>query len=323
MTTKRLKLAFVDEPYLSPQLLEPILSLPEYETTLHWTHPVDAQQQLARARGADVLCVDVISRYDEELLSQLPDCKAIVTMSVGLDHIDVAYCATRGIRVIAFPGFNANAVAEAALGYMLALMRRIPDASRHVGAGGWNSFGFEGRELANKTLGVVGAGHVGERVISLGQALGMQIACTTAHPSNARARGLGIDDFASLQELLKQSDVIVLALPANAETSGIIGAEQLTLMKKDALLINVARPQLVDIMALAQAIHDESIGGAALDFVSSEPYNLLKDHILIQEFANSPNVVLLPHIAFNTRESLVRLSERMTAELRTLAHELP
>lgn len=309
-----MNIVVIDPPLvLTQQALATIKKLPA-QVKIYDTYAADQDELYERGESADILLVDITTEY-KQVLRRWPRLKAIVTTSVGLDHIDLAYCAQKNIHVVNFPGFNARAVAEMTLANLITLLRRIPAAQRHVIHGGWEFQYFEGEELSGKTMGIVGAGNIGRELINIARGLGMQPLVHTQHPSAARAKELGLEKFYSLHEVLKQSDFVVLAIPATAQTQGMIGTAQLRAMKHTAILVNCARWQIVDPLALAEAIYERRIAGAALDIVAREPFDSRTADPRLQEMINSNNVILTPHIAFNTKESTQRLSNRV---LRTL-----
>jgi D-3-phosphoglycerate dehydrogenase len=271
----------------------------------------DAGLQLLRDRceivsAAHDACDAVIVRLFKvtaEEMSRRPKLKVIAKHGVGVDNIDVAAATASGIPVVYTPAANANAVAEHAIALMLALCRRIVDASAAVR--NWKSADrskLEGIELAERTLGVVGLGRIGARVAHIARhGLGMRV--------------LGFDPIidpktydgpatlvGSVDELLPQCDVISLHVPLTDATRNLIGARTLQMLKPTCRIINTSRGAIVDEAALVQALHDGRIAGAALDVFENEP--LPGDHPL----CTAPNVLLTPHISSSTKESLDRMA---------------
>lgn len=151
----------------------------------------------------------------------------------------------------------------------------------------------------------------------------MNVHCATAHPSIKRARKIGIDRFYSIEEVMKGSDFVVLCIPENSSTTNLISAEMLRLMQPHAILVNVARSSILDKNELAQMLYEEKIAGVALDFLGKEPYCIQNDTILIQEMVNRPNVIITPHIGFNTIESTERLSVMVAEAVELIVSESP
>ena len=184
------------------------------------------------------------------------------------------------------PGYGAPYVAEQALALALAVSRQLVQNDSHIRQGGWTR-GFID-ELYNKTLGVVGTGAIGQRMIELGSAIGMNVVAWTLHPSSERAAQYGVE-FLSLEDLLRRSDVISLHTALSPETQKLIGREQLALMKPTSILVNTSRGGVVDEASLISALEQKSIAGAGLDVFEIEPLPI--GHPLTK----LDNVVLSPH----------------------------
>jgi phosphoglycerate dehydrogenase-like enzyme len=312
-----MKLVFTDPPIaLSAQTVSEIRQLPGIETAVYDSFAVDEAELYERGKDAEIIVTD-LTVY-RVVLRRWPKLRVIITTSVGTDHIDVAYCLERGIRVVNFPGYNARAVAEMTIAILIGLLRKVPMAQRYARGGGWDFQYFEGEELAGKTFGMIGAGNVGRELIKIAQGLEMRIMVHTAHPSRERAVALGLEGFVDLQQVLRESDFLVLAVPANLQTEHLIGVKQLAQMKVTAFLVNMGRGKLIDTVALADALYRRKLAGAALDVIEGEPFNIRQADLRIQEMINSNNVVLTPHIAFNTKESTRRLGERVIQEIAAL-----
>ncbi|HEX4682973.1 MAG TPA: phosphoglycerate dehydrogenase, partial [Gemmatimonadaceae bacterium] len=255
----------------------------------------DREDELSRRIG-DAECVVNIrahAHFSESVLEACPNLRLISVWGSGTDHVDLAACARRGITVANTPGVNAHAVAEHTMALMLAVMRRIPQLDARMRSGEWPR-GMSA-QLEGKTLGLVGLGTIGSRVAELARAFGMKLLVTPAGPDGGRSAALGAR-HASLDDVLRESDVISLHLRLNEETRGIIGRAQLALMKPTGYLVNTARGALVGRDALLDALTHERIAGAALDVYAEEP--LPSDDAL----RSLPNVVLTPHNAGVTPE---------------------
>ncbi len=199
------------------------------------------QRLLAQAATADVLVVRVSTRVDRDVLAAAPRLKAVAMPGTGLDHIDQAACAERGIRVISAPGANSESVAELALGLMIELARHLPDAEAHVRSGGWDKRRFMGSELAGASLALVGRGRIGTRVAELAAAFGMRV--QTCDPA--------VPDGLPLHEVLAAADYVSVHVPLLPETRHLIGAAELALMRPGAVLLNLSRGGIVDEAAVA------------------------------------------------------------------------
>lgn len=244
-----------------------------------------------------------------ELLARAPALKVVGRLGVGLDNIDQDACTARGIKVIPATGANALAVAEYVICTAMMLLRGAYLSSVQVAAGEWpRPVLSRGRELAGKTLGLAGFGGIGRLTAELAGALGMETVAydpyLTAHDPVLAATETRLAD---MEGLLSESDVISLHMPLTAETRNLFDAGRIAAMRKGAVLINSARGGIVDEAALAAALREGHLAGAALDVFENEP--LAAGSAL----AGIPNLVLTPHIAGVTEESNARVS-RLIAE---------
>lgn len=268
------------------------------EVTIHASLAPEPEVLLERIREADaVVNVRASSRFTRWVLERCPRLRHIAVFGVGVDHLDLEACRDLGIAVSHTPGYAAEAVAETALALALAVARRIPQNDRAVREGHWARRPVA--QLAGKTLGVVGAGPIGRRMMALGRCLGMRVVAWTFHPSEERARALGVE-FVPLERLLEEADVISLHLPLTPQTRGLLGREELARMKPTAILVNTARGGLVDEEALVEALREGRLYGAGLDVFAVEP--LPPDHPLTR----LENVVLAPHTGALSPEAAQR-----------------
>ena len=259
---------------------------------------------LAGLADADALIVRNRTQVDAALLARAPKLRVVGRLGVGLDNIDVAACAARGIEVIPATGANALAVAEYVVCTAMLLLRSAYHSSAEVAAGKWPRAALgEGRETAGKTLGVVGFGGIGRLVAKLAQGLGMKVLATdpavAADAPVWRESGVA---YRGLDDLLVESDAVTLHVPLVRETRHLLSAGRMARMKRGAVLINTARGGVIDEAALAEALAGGHLAGAALDVFESEPLPAGSP------LAAAPNLVLTPHIAGVTRESNARVS---------------
>lgn len=281
---------------------------------------VDDPQAL-HAALADALALIVRNRTQVRgsLLEHAPRLRVVGRLGVGLDNIDLPACKARGIDVIPALGANAQAVAEYVVGTAMLLLRGLRGSSDEVAAGAWPRPRMsDGREVGGKTLGLLGFGDIGRRTARLAQAVGMRVLAhdpmlDAASPLWAQA-DVGCR---SLDDLLGESDVLSLHVPLTPATRGLLDAARLARMREGSVLINTARGGVVDETALARALRDGHLAGAALDVFEHEP--LPAGSVL----AGVPNLLLTPHIAGVTRESNVRVSsliaDKVGAALRQAA----
>jgi len=273
---------------------------------------VDKPAELATAlAAADALIVRNRTRVDRGLLDHAPRLKVVGRLGVGLDNIDVAACEQRGIRVIAATGANALAVAEYVIAAAMLLLRGVFGSTTAVGRGDWPRAALShGREIDGKTLGVIGFGGIGRLAARRARALGMHaIAFDPQIPADAAVWAEEQVVPRPLDDLLHDADAVTLHVPLTDATRGLIGADQLALMKTDAVLINTARGGIVDEAALAAALKSGKLGGAALDVFATEPLPAGSP------LADCPRLVLTPHVAGVTRESNLRVSTLIASEV--------
>ncbi|MFN2571082.1 MAG: hydroxyacid dehydrogenase, partial [Gemmatimonadales bacterium] len=227
--------------------------------------------ELDRAiEGAHALLVRSETRVTASLMARAPNLRVVARGGTGVDTIDVPAATRRGIAVMNTPGANTVSAGEHAMGLLLALVRRIPDAAAAMRAGGWDRKKFEGTELRGKTMGVVGLGRIGAHVAQLGRAFGMQVVAHDPYLPPERAAELHVRLLA-IETLLRTADVVTLHMALTDQTHHLIDAARLTLMKPTAVLINTARGELVDEAALADAIKQKRLAGAAIDVFAVEP----------------------------------------------------
>jgi len=258
---------------------------------------------------AQALIVRSATRVDAELLAHAPRLKVIGRAGVGVDNIDMEAATAKGIAVLNAPAGNTISAAELTMALLLAAVRKVAGADRSMRAGDWNRKDFAGTELQRKTLGLVGAGRIGGEVARRARSFEMKILAYDPYLPEGRADDLGIH-LVPLDELIETADIISLHVPLTATTRGIIGEEQLERMKRTSFLVNVGRGGLVDEDALARALHEGSIAGAALDVFHEEP---LPDSSPLRE---APNLVLTPHLGASTAEAQERVAVEIAHAVR-------
>lgn len=254
----------------------------------------DEATLIERMQEAEVVIISNI-KLSATVLSQCPNLSYLSVAFTGLDHIDLAYCKEHGITVQNAAGYSTTAVSELAVGMMLDLLRGITTMDGVIREGKGRGT-FLGRELRGKTVGVVGTGAIGTATIRLLLAFGAKvIAYSRTERTEVKAMGV---EYVSLSTLLQQSDIVSLHTPLTAETRGLVGEKELSLMKPTVLLVNTARGPVCDIPAVAAALNDGRIAGAAFDVFEQEP-PLPGKHPLL----GAPRCLLTPHVAFATEES--------------------
>lgn len=250
----------------------------------------------AAVSEADVILVRSKTKVRGEYLERAKNLKLVIRGGVGIDNIDSAACAARGILVRNTPQASAIAVAEMAFALMLAVVRHIPAADAGTRAGDWPKKLLGGTELYGKTLGLVGVGNIGGEVARRARAFGMRV---LAHRRSGRPSEVA--EVVALETLLATSDFVSLHVPATAQTKGLIDAATIDKMKTGAVLINTARGACVVDEDLAAALRSGKLAGAGIDVYRSEPVE--SDSPLL----TAPNVVLAPHLGASTRENMARV----------------
>jgi D-lactate dehydrogenase len=279
-------------------------------------------------RGVDVLSVFIYSHVDAKILQKAPRLKLVATCSTGYDHIDLAACRKKKITVCNVPSYGENTVAEHTFALILALSRKVHQGWLRTIRGNFSFDGLEGFDLQGKTFGIVGTGHIGLHAVRMAKGFGMNVVAFDVVKNNFMAETLGFR-YVPFETLLAQSDIISLHAPYNKHTHHMINKGNISKIKRGALLINTARGGLVETEALALALDQGILSGAGLDVLEGEELikeerqilskeypidplkTLLQNHILL----NRENVVITPHIAFNSREALQRIFDTTIANI--------
>jgi D-3-phosphoglycerate dehydrogenase len=255
----------------------------------------DRAALLAAVADADAIIVRSATRIDAEVLEAGPRVTVVARAGIGLDNVDVEAATARGVLVVNAPVSNIVSAAEHAVALLLAAARNIPAANASLKAGEWRRSEFTGIEVADKTVGVIGLGRIGMLVASRLAAFGVRLLGFDPYVPPARAASMGVE-MVTLDELLAASDFVTIHLPKTPETAGIVGERELGLMKPGAILVNAARGGLVDEHALAQALKEGRLGGAAVDVFGTEP-------CVDSPIFGYPNVVVTPHLGASTAEA--------------------
>ncbi|MDW8398235.1 MAG: D-2-hydroxyacid dehydrogenase family protein [Acetobacteraceae bacterium] len=261
--------------------------------SLRW-HETDEAALAERLAPYDALVVmRERTPITASLVARLPRLKLLVTTGLRNAAVDVAACAARGITVCGTPSL-ASPTPELTWGLILGLLRRIPEESAAMRAGGWQT--TIGRGVEGKTLGILGLGRIGQRVAKVGAAFGMKIIAWSRNLTAEAAAAAGAERVEKM-ELFARADVVTIHLVLSERTKGLVGAAELARMKPSAVLVNTSRGPIVDEAALLSALHAGEIAGAALDVYDEEP--LPPDHPL----RRAPNLLLTPHLGYVTEEN--------------------
>ena len=271
---------------------------------------------------AEVLSVFVNSPVDAALFDRFPSVRFIAARSTGFDHIDFAEAARRGIRVSNVPTYGEHTVAEFSFALLLALSRKIVDAQNRIEeSGSFSQDGLRGFDLKGKTIGIIGTGHIGERMINMARGFDMKIIAFDAYPKPELAAALGFT-YLPFEEVLATSDIVSLHAPYNAHTHHMINMQNIHTLKRGSYLINTSRGGLVETMAIVKGLEDGILAGAGLDVLEEEGQMVDEGVILTSEHPNQeslrvvlanhylvkhPRVIVTAHIAFDTQEAIERI----------------
>ncbi|MDD5710658.1 MAG: hydroxyacid dehydrogenase [Candidatus Colwellbacteria bacterium] len=298
---------------------------------------LDEKKSLERS-DTEIISVFVDSNVSKKIIDLFPSLKFIATRSTGFDHIDLETCKERGIAVSNVPSYGDNTVAEYVFALILALSRKIYIAYEQVREEGDFSYdALQGFDLLGKTMGVIGTGRIGKYTARIAKGFGMRVLAYDIMPDRKFARKIGVT-YVSLEELLKESDIVSIHVPYAKETHHLIDKNKMALMKKGAYLINTSRGAVVDTQALVVALKSGQLSGAGLDVLEEEDAikdevefllnkkvtehdlrNVIANHILV----DIPNVIITPHTAFNTKEALMRILDTTVANINSYLKRKP
>ncbi len=283
---------------------------------------------VARAKGAAIVSVFIYSQVTAPVLKRLPGLRFVATRSTGFDHINLTACQAHQVRVSNVPAYGENTVAEHTFALILSLSRNVHKAYVRTVRGDFSLTGLQGFDLKGKVLGVVGAGRIGLHVIKMAKGFGMRVLASDVRQDPFLSEVLDFR-YTPLPDLLNESDIVSLHVPYSHATHHLMNRQMFRLMKPGALLINTARGSLVDTHALVWALDEGIVGGAGLDVLEGEELvkeerqlfeqdvpkekliTALKNNILLHR----ENVVITPHIAFDSREALQRILDTTVANI--------
>ncbi|MCX2720871.1 NAD(P)-dependent oxidoreductase [Roseibium salinum] len=292
---------------LHPEVTDALSAIGDYRVA----SAPSAKAISSESEGAELIVVR--APIPPEVIEREKGLRALVRHGAGLDMIPVETATRAGVLVANVPGANAITVAEHVIWSALALLRRYPNVNDDLRARGWvegRAHADHGRELTGKTIGIVGMGNVGRKLAGMAQhGFGMEVICHTRRPDSVPQSVRAM----SLDQVLGTADVLVLCCPLTEQTRGLIDAAALMRLKPGALLINVARGPVVVEDALIDAIESGHLSGAAIDVFDHQP--LPNSHRLF----DLRNVILTPHMAGITEESMLRMGQVVAAEIRRIA----
>lgn len=256
------------------------------------------EELLEKVQGKNAVITQLTDKVDKEFFEAAKEVKIVANYAVGFDNIDLEEATKRGVYITNTPDVLTNATAELAWVLLFATARRVVESDKFMRAGkfqGWAPMLFLGKGVTGKTLGIIGAGRIGQAFAKMAKGFDMKILYTARSPKKEFEEETGAQ-YVDLDTLLKESDFVSIHVPLTPETRHLIGEKELKLMKKSAILINTGRGPVVDEKALVKALKNKDIYAAGLDVYEREP-------LFEEELAQLDNVVMLPHIGSATEEA--------------------
>jgi len=289
-------------------------------------------QSLKQIKDTEALGVFIGSKIDQVVLHSLPKLKLVLTLSTGFDHIDLLACKKSRIVVANVPSYGENTVAEHAFALLLSISRKIHQSYVRTSQGDFSLAGLQGFDLAGKTIGVIGTGHIGRHMIRLAQGFEMKVIAFDVYPDKAWAKKQKVQ-YLSLLQLLKRSDIVTLHIPYMKATHHLLNKQNMAVMKKGAVLINTARGGLIDTAAMVRALQSGRLQALGLDVLEGEQQIKEEAELLAKDFTradlavnmenhilmHSDKVVLTPHNSFNSREALERILDTTVENIEQFA----
>lgn len=270
----------------------------------HFPHAVFADASLRDGKLVEA-CIDaavvscfITTSFPRSVIEKLPKLKLLCTRSVGFDHIDIEACREKNITVCNVPDYGSHVIAEHVFALLLSTLRHIREGDDRVESGTFDYHGLRGMALKGKTIGILGTGKIGRKVAKIAHGYEMRILATDQCRTVELETELGVQ-YVSFEELLKQSDILTLHIPAIKETEHLLNAAAFSQMKDGVVLVNTARGSLIDSAALLKALHNGKVAYALLDVLEHEQ-NFKENEALIKH----PKVVTTPHVAFYADDSM-------------------
>ena len=294
-----MKIVIVDHIYLEEEHIKKLRSFSDLE--IFEEPPKKPDELKERIRAADIVIVGW-TNLTKNIIDSAKKLKMISIWATTCHYVDLEAARERGIVVTHVPGYATEAVAEHAFALLLAAIRRLPSADKHVRTGDFDWRPFGGSELAGKTLGIIGTGAIGCRVAEIAKAFKMQILGYDKYPNLKKAEEIGMK-YVDLYTLLKESDFVTLHVTLTSETEGLIGKKEIEAMKKGAVIINTSQGKVINEKALIDALKSGKLSYAGLDVFEEEPP--AKDDPLFK----LDNTILSPHIGFHTVEAAKRCTD--------------
>lgn len=296
-----MKIVLIEPLSISPTKLEEFkIQLKElgHNFESYDTKPQNEDEYLNRAKNADILMI-ANSPLPDSVIENAVNLKLINVAFTGFDHVNVELATSKGIKICNASGYSNTSVSELVIGLVLNIYRMIRQSDHFTRKGNTHASYYSGLEIKDKTVGIIGTGNIGIQTAKLFKAFGANL-IAYSRSEKKEVLDLGIK-YMSLEEVMENSDIVTIHLGLNDSTKGLINEKILSLMKQSAILVNCARGPVVDNIALAQALNNDKIAYAAIDVFDMEP-PIKRDYCLI----NSKNTLLTPHIAYLTKESMIR-----------------
>jgi D-lactate dehydrogenase len=278
-----------------------------------------ADHHEAEAGEWDALCVFVHDHVSAEVIAAMPCLRLIATRSTGFDHIELGAARDAGVTVCNVPTYGENTVAEYAFALMLSLTRRLHTADARARSGSFDARDLFGWDLKGKTLGIIGAGHIGLHVARIARGFLMEVIATDPKPDRAGADLLGFA-YTTPDDLLRRADIVSLHAPLTPETRHLMNAEVFAKMKPGAILINTARGGLVDTHALLEVLDSGHLRGAGLDVLEEEEQLSACGASLLE---GRPNLIITPHMAYASHEAVGRIRDTTADNIEAFAAGRP
>ena len=290
-----------------------------------------------KSLDAKVISVFTPSRLTAEVLAEFKNLALIITRSVGYSHIDVDYCKNNGIKIVTTTHYGDCTVAEFAFGLLLDLVRKISIAASDVRNADVKKY-YTGVELFGKTIGIVGIGAIGRQSVRIAKGFGMNILAVDIFPDKTLEKDFDVK-YTNIEDLCRNADFILLHSPLTKDNYHLFDKDKFDMMKKSAVIVNTARGELIDTKALYEALINDKIAGAALDVIECEEYfscesNLLCDEtgscadcvkktLLNHVIVNLKNVIITPHIAYDTSDATNRILQKTVLNLEKFLQNQP
>ena len=280
--------------------------------------PPSKAELIEQIADVDVLIMRVDPKIDREVLDAAKNLKVIGVCSVGLNHVDTKYCEEKGIQVFNAPGLNGNAVAELTISKMLDISRGTMVANHDVKVlKQWDKYKFNGRELRNKTLGVLGFGRIGQRVGEIARVFGMKVVAYDPYlPAEIFAKNEATS--MSIAEVCEVADFVTIHMPLNDETRNLFNKESISKMKPDAVVLNMARGGIVNEKDMYEALVAGKIGGYATDVMENEVAGdgLTADASFASPLFDLPNFIVTPHLGAQSVDASIAIGKHIIAKVK-------